>query len=171
MSGIRARPIGTFSQKIHCQARPWTTIPPTTGPPRMARPVIPANSPMALPRVSGGNAADNSASACGSTMAVPIPCAARAAISTPPFGEWFLGRDAIGEFMATGFARGGSFRFVPTRANGQPALALYSRRNSDVYRFRQVQVLTMTETGIAQIDGFHADGLYAHFGLPAVLAD
>jgi RNA polymerase sigma-70 factor, ECF subfamily len=94
-----------------------------------------------------------------------------ALLQMPPFGEWFLGRDAIGEFMATGFARGGSFRFAPTRANGQPALALYSRRDGHAYQFRQVQVLTMTETGIAQIDGFHADGLYAQFGLPAVLAD
>jgi hypothetical protein len=29
----------------------------------------------------------------------------------------------------------------------------------------------MTETGIAQIDSFHASGLYTQFGLPAVLAD
>jgi RNA polymerase sigma-70 factor (ECF subfamily) len=97
-----------------------------------------------------------------------------ALLQMPPFPEWFLGRDAIGEFMATGFARGGSFRFAQTRANGQPALALYSRRNSDAHRFRQVQVLTMTETGIVQIDGFHVNGLnglYAHFSLPAVLAD
>jgi len=92
-----------------------------------------------------------------------------ALLQMPPFGEWFLGRDAIGQFMATGFARGGSFRLVPTRANGQPALGLYSSREGDAYRFRQVQVLTMTEAGIAQIDGFHAGGLYAHFGLAAVL--
>jgi hypothetical protein len=59
------------------------TTPPMTGPPRMARPVIPANRPMALPPVSGGSAADSSASACGSTMAVPMPWTARVAISTP----------------------------------------------------------------------------------------
>ena len=94
-----------------------------------------------------------------------------ALLQMPPFPEWFLGRDAIGEFMATGFARGGSFRWVPTRANGQPALGGYRSRNGDAHRFRQVQVLTMTETGIARIDAFHADGLYAQFGLPAVLAD
>jgi RNA polymerase sigma-70 factor (ECF subfamily) len=88
----------------------------------------------------------------------------------PPFPEWFLGRDAIGEFMATGFARGASFRFAQTRANGQPALGLYRRRNGGVHRFGQVQVLTMTETGIAQIDVFHVTGLYAQFGLPAVLS-
>jgi RNA polymerase sigma-70 factor (ECF subfamily) len=73
--------------------------------------------------------------------------------------------------MATGFARGGSFRWVRTQANGQPALGGYRSRNGDAHRFRQVQVLTMTETGIARIDAFHVDGLYAQFGLPAVLAD
>ena len=89
----------------------------------------------------------------------------------PPFPEWFLGRDAIAEFLATGFARGGSYRFAPTRANGQPALGVYRRRDSDTHRFLHVQVLTLTETGIARIDGFHASGLYAPFGLPAALAD
>ena len=94
-----------------------------------------------------------------------------ALLQMPPFPEWFLGRDAIGEFMATGFARGGSFRFAQTRANGQPALGVYRRRNGDAHRFLQVQVLTMTETGIAQIDAFHVNGLNAQFGLPAVLED
>lgn len=89
----------------------------------------------------------------------------------PPFPEWFHGRQAIGEFLATVFARGGSLRLVRTRANGQPALAFYRRRNSDAHRFIHVQVLTMTDTGIAQVDAFHASGLYARFGLPAELAD
>jgi len=34
-----------------------------------------------------------------------------------------------------------------------------------------VQILTMTEAGIAQIDAFHINGLYAQFDLPAVLED
>jgi RNA polymerase sigma-70 factor (ECF subfamily) len=94
-----------------------------------------------------------------------------ALLQMPPFGEWFLGRDAIGEFLATGFARGGSFRCTPTRANGQPALGVYRRRNGDAHRFHQVQVLTMTETGIARIEAFLVNGLYAQFDLPAVLED
>jgi RNA polymerase sigma-70 factor (ECF subfamily) len=94
-----------------------------------------------------------------------------ALLQMPPFGEWFLGRDAIGEFLATGFARGGSFRCTPMRANGQPALGVYRRRNDDAHRFNQVQVLTMTETGIARIDAFLVHGLYVQFGLPAVLED
>ena len=40
-SGIAASPIGALIQKIHCQARPWVTAPPTTGPPSTARPVMP----------------------------------------------------------------------------------------------------------------------------------
>jgi RNA polymerase sigma-70 factor (ECF subfamily) len=92
-----------------------------------------------------------------------------ALLQMPPFPEWFLGRAAIGEFFATGFARGGSYRFVPTRANGEPALGTYRRRNSDVHQFLHVQVLTMTETGIARIEAFHDSGLYANFGLPDAL--
>jgi hypothetical protein len=42
---------------------------------------------------------------------------------------------------------------------------------SAAHGFLNVQILTMTETGIAQIDGFHVHGLYAQFGLPAALAD
>ncbi len=94
-----------------------------------------------------------------------------ALLQMPPFPQWFLGRDAIGDFMATAFARGGSFRFARTQANGQPALGIYLRRDSDAYRFLHVQVLTMSETGIARIDGFHVKGLYAPFDLPAVLTD
>ncbi|HEY6788408.1 MAG TPA: RNA polymerase subunit sigma-70 [Trebonia sp.] len=94
-----------------------------------------------------------------------------ALLQMPPFPQWFLGRIAIGEFLASGFARGGSFRMVETWANGQPALALYRRRDGDAYRFLHVQVLTMSDGGIAQIDGFHVTGLYAQFGLPEVLPD
>ena len=94
-----------------------------------------------------------------------------ALLQMPPFPEWFLGREMIGEFMATGFARGASFRFVQTRANGQPALGLYRRLDGGVHQFRQVQVLTVTETGIAEVDAFQVNGLYAQFGLPAALAD
>jgi RNA polymerase sigma-70 factor, ECF subfamily len=94
-----------------------------------------------------------------------------ALLQMPPFPEWFLGRDAIGEFHVTAFARGGSYRFAQTRANGQPALGLYRRRNSDAHQFLHLQVLTLTEAGIARIDGFHGSGFSAKFGLPAVLAD
>jgi RNA polymerase sigma-70 factor (ECF subfamily) len=94
-----------------------------------------------------------------------------ALLQMPPFPQWFLGRDPIGEFMATVFARGGLYRFVQTRGNGQPALGVYQRRDSDAPQLLHVEVLTMTQAGIAQIDAFHVHGLHTHFGLPAVLKD
>jgi MFS family permease len=38
---IAASPIGTLIQNTHCQASPWVTAPPITGPLSTARPVIP----------------------------------------------------------------------------------------------------------------------------------
>jgi RNA polymerase sigma-70 factor (ECF subfamily) len=94
-----------------------------------------------------------------------------ALLQMPPFAEWFLGREAIGRFLASGFARGGSYRFARTRANGQPALGLYRRRDSDVHQYIHLHVLTITQAGIARIDGFGDPGLHARFALPAVLED
>ena len=62
-SGITTRPIGTLSQKIHCQARPSTIAPPTNGPLATASPVTALKIPSARARRSGGNAALSSASA------------------------------------------------------------------------------------------------------------
>jgi RNA polymerase sigma-70 factor (ECF subfamily) len=94
-----------------------------------------------------------------------------ALLQMPPFPAWFSGIDAIGEFMSTVFARGGSFRFLVTRANARPTLAIYRRRDEDVYRFLHVQELTLDKRGIARIDAFHEANLHAVFGLPATLSD
>ena len=73
-------------QKIQCQSRPWTTAPPTSGPPATASPLIPPKIPTMAPRRSAGNAAARIVSASGVTAAAPSPCTARAAISSPEFG-------------------------------------------------------------------------------------
>ena len=80
-SGSTAIPIGTFSQKIHCHAIPSTTAPPTSGPAATARPAIPDQAPRATPRLSAGNAPERIVSVSGVTIAPPMPCTARAAIS------------------------------------------------------------------------------------------
>ena len=85
-SGTRTRPIGTFSQKIHCQAMPSTTAPPTSGPNAIARPPIPPQAPRASARRSGATAALSSVSVSGITIAPPSPCAARAAFSASTDG-------------------------------------------------------------------------------------
>ena len=86
ISGIMTSPIGTFSQKIHGQSRPWATAPPTTGPASTAIPVTLLNIPSAQARRCGGNAADSRASASGSISAAPAPCTARAATRIVAFG-------------------------------------------------------------------------------------
>ena len=86
-SGIRARPIGTLSQKIQCQLIPPTMAPPTTGPRATANPVMPPHNPMAAPRFSAGNASLIRVSVMGMTMAAAVPCTARAAMSAPTLGD------------------------------------------------------------------------------------
>jgi DNA-directed RNA polymerase specialized sigma24 family protein len=53
---------------------------------------------------------------------------------------------------------------VPTRANGQPALAAYLRRHDDTHRFQNVQVFTLDQLCIARIDGFFGKELPTTFG-------
>ncbi len=93
-SGMVIRPIGTLSQKIHCQVMPSAMAPPTTGPLTRASPVTPLKSPRAFPRSSRGNATLSSAIASGITSAAPAPWTARAAISQPMVGASAHAADA-----------------------------------------------------------------------------
>jgi hypothetical protein len=81
-----ARPIGTFTQKIQCQSRPWVTAPPMSGPLATASPAMPPQMPTTVPRRSGGNAEVSSVSPSGMMIAAPSPCTPRQAISTPALG-------------------------------------------------------------------------------------
>ena len=84
--GSRAMPIGTLSQKIHCQERPSTMAPPMTGPRATARPAVPLQMPRARPRRAGDTAPDRIVRVSGVTMAPPTPCRARAAMSASMLG-------------------------------------------------------------------------------------
>ena len=86
-SGISTSPIGTFSQKIHCQEMPSTTAPPTSGPSATASPPMPPQAPSARPRRSGRTAAPRRmVSVSGITIAPPSPCTARATLRTSTLG-------------------------------------------------------------------------------------
>jgi hypothetical protein len=65
--------MGTFSQKIHCQAIPWTMAPPTSGPKATARPLMPPQAPRARPRFAAGTALERMVSVSGITIAPPSP--------------------------------------------------------------------------------------------------
>ena len=124
-SGASRIPIGTFSQKIHCQEMPETTAPPTSGPDATARPAIPDQAPRASPRFSFGKAPLRIVSVSGVTIAPPIPWTARAAISASMLGASAAAADASVKIVrpATKTRR---------RPNRSPSAAPVSRNTAKV---------------------------------------
>jgi RNA polymerase sigma-70 factor, ECF subfamily len=83
----------------------------------------------------------------------------------PPFTSWYRGAEAIGELVGTHCPAGpGELLAVPTRANGQPAFAVYLRGESSWESF-QLQVLTVTGGRISHLAAFFDTSLFATFGL------
>src|SRR4051794_37957740 len=74
-------PIGTLIRKIQCQVKYSTIAPPITGPSAILETEMALQSPSALPRSSGGNAAEINESESGMMNAAPRPCKARIKIS------------------------------------------------------------------------------------------
>ncbi|RFS83184.1 sigma-70 family RNA polymerase sigma factor [Actinomadura spongiicola] len=104
--------------------------------------------------------------------AVDIPAITRllteqATWEMPPVPQWFAGRDAIARLLAARLSRGPGYnRLVPTHANGQPAFAMYLRRDDGHLHAHSIQVLTVTSSGIVHIASFIDETLFAQFGLP-----
>jgi len=93
-----------------------------------------------------------------------------AVVSMPP-GLTFIGREAIGAFLAGSvFAGGIRIRLVATRANGCPAFVVYSGTPSDeVLRAYAVVVLELAGPLVSRLSVFADGRLAARFGLPAEL--
>ncbi len=123
-SGTSARPIGTFSQKIHCQAIPCTIAPPTNGPSATPRPLIPPQMPSAAPRRSGGKASLTSVSVSGVTIAAPTPCRARAATRVSTEGASAAKALAVVKIETP-------IRNIRLRPNRSPSAAPVSRRTAN----------------------------------------
>src|SRR6187551_1089513 len=124
-SGSRIRPIGTFSQKIHCHEMPSTTAPPTSGPIATAKPAMPDHAPSAAPRRSADTAPLRIVSVSGVTIAPPRPCSARAAMSHSVEGASAAIADAPVK-MARPIM---NIRFRPKRS---PSAAPISRKTAHV---------------------------------------
>ena len=91
-----------------------------------------------------------------------------ARMTMPPTPSWYLGRDAIGVFLSSFFASevGADTYLVPTGANRQPALAVFTRPDeASPYRPLAVKVLTVDGPAIAAITGFTDPTLFPFFGL------
>jgi RNA polymerase sigma-70 factor (ECF subfamily) len=93
-----------------------------------------------------------------------------AAWEMPPIPAWFSGREAIGRLVGSRWSpEPGGSRMVPTRANGQPAFALYVRGDDGIHRAHSIQVLTITGSAISRVSAFHSQRLFSTFGLPLAL--
>lgn len=62
-------------------------------------------------------------------------------MTMPPWHKTFIGRDAVQAFMTTVWPRYDGLRAVATVANGQPAVALYARRDG-VFNAHSLHVLS-----------------------------
>lgn len=96
-----------------------------------------------------------------------------AVLSMPPESATIFGRDRIAEFFATVPADGrlDLIRLVPTRANGQPALAAYLPDANGECRGYGLMVFAVVEGALAEIVGFPDPALFDHFGLPLTPPD
>jgi RNA polymerase sigma-70 factor, ECF subfamily len=91
--------------------------------------------------------------------------------SMPPLPHWYHGIDAVTDFaVELPLTRCGSWRHVPTSANGQPAVGCYLRTgDSGAYLAWSIDVLTLRGDRIAEITAFVGAEHFAPFGLPASL--
>jgi RNA polymerase sigma-70 factor (ECF subfamily) len=95
-------------------------------------------------------------------------------MTMPPLPVRYTGREAVSQFLATIPARGerDRFHFIPTRANRQPALAIYRLdpdADSHTYRAWGIFVLSADGDAIAEITAFIDPTLLPVFGLPTEL--
>jgi RNA polymerase sigma-70 factor, ECF subfamily len=93
-----------------------------------------------------------------------------ATIAMPPMALWYSGRDAIAGFLAN-WALQDRWRFVPTRANGQPAFGTYNwDAKAGSYVASALDVLTLRGAQVEAITAFVSPEMFRRFGLPDELA-
>jgi RNA polymerase sigma-70 factor (ECF subfamily) len=88
-----------------------------------------------------------------------------AAIEATPLRTWFAGRETCVAFLRDHLLGSpGDWRMLATSANGQPAVAAYTRDQHGNYQPYGICVLTVTSTGIRRISSFGDPGLVTVFG-------
>jgi RNA polymerase sigma-70 factor (ECF subfamily) len=90
-------------------------------------------------------------------------------LAMPPLPLEYVGRDEAARFYSVVATRPGRRRIVQTRANGQPALAFYSRdATGDEFVATSLLVVTLAGRRFAALTRFDPSVL-PHFGLPPIL--
>jgi hypothetical protein len=88
----------------------------------------------------------------------------------PPWPFQYQGRELAAQFHTAVTFRGGrTYRLIPTRANGQPAFALYTRDpHAHVLHANGLMVLTLAGDHISALTRFD-NSVLPTFGLPRSL--
>ncbi|HET9144189.1 sigma factor-like helix-turn-helix DNA-binding protein [Actinophytocola sp.] len=122
---------------------------------RRADPPSPAQTELVAQYVRAWHAAD--------IPALVALLHADADLAMPPCPSWYHGRDAIASYLGQLFAapHGQDLRLLPTAANRQPALAVYTGPQP-----LAIKLLTITEGLITTITGFTDPALFTRFGPP-----
>jgi RNA polymerase sigma-70 factor (ECF subfamily) len=91
--------------------------------------------------------------------------------SMPPLPHWYRGLAAVTDFAVRVPLTGcGTWRHLPTGANGQPAVACYlDRTGTGRHLAWSVNVLTLRGTRIAEVTSFLGPAHFPAFGLPPTL--
>jgi RNA polymerase sigma-70 factor (ECF subfamily) len=91
--------------------------------------------------------------------------------SMPPLPHWYRGIEAVMDFaVQVPLTRCPSWRYLPTSANGQPAVGFYVGGSAaGPHLSWSVTVLTLRGERIAEITSFLGAEHFAGFGLPASL--
>jgi RNA polymerase sigma-70 factor (ECF subfamily) len=94
-----------------------------------------------------------------------------AVMTMPPAPLLYRGSRVIGDFFATVPLEGAldRTRLLATRANGQPAVAVYFPDESGGHRAYGLMVLVLDDDRIGEIVGFADPSIFPAFGLPTEL--
>jgi len=107
----------------------------------------------------------------GDVDAILTLVAEDATFAMPPYADWYQGREALGDSWLMPGGPPPRLRYVPTSANGQPALVTYRREaDGDSYRPIALDVLTLEGGRISEITAFRSPGVFRLFDLPDELA-
>jgi RNA polymerase sigma-70 factor, ECF subfamily len=107
----------------------------------------------------------------GDVNAIVSLLAEDATFAMPPYPESYRGRDAIADSWLMPGGPPPRLRYLPTRANGQLALATY-RLDASRTRFFPIalDVLTLRGARIQDVTAFRTPEVFPRFGLPTELA-
>jgi RNA polymerase sigma-70 factor (ECF subfamily) len=91
--------------------------------------------------------------------------------SMPPLAHWYHGLEAVTDFaLQVPLTSCGSWRHLPTSANGQPAVGCYLWNDDAGAHFAwSITVLTLRGEHVAEITTFIGPDLFTPFGLPTSL--